>query len=207
MLHQAYERLSTKERDHIDQLLENYYHNGLTDEAVKTKLDSYKSQPGTVLVNEMHSIFGTEVRNLPPELEAYYAQYFTNREKVVSDREAYQGEFTRRQDLVQQYDTQLTGLKKEITANKVTLEQEMNALTAKEKEINQDVSSNNQASYAADVQIYNSTVTGYNALLSTTQSRITQYNSIVNQRNDIAVQEQQLQQALDSRLSTPTTKQ
>jgi hypothetical protein len=207
MLHQAYERLSTKERNHIDQLLEDYYHNGLTDEAVKTKLDSYKKQQGTALVNEMHSIFGTEVRNLPPELETYYQRYFTDRAKVVSDREAYQGEFTRRQELVQQYDAQLAQLKKRITVNKATLEQEMTALTAKEKEINQDVAANNQATYSADVQEYNTTVSSYNTLLAETRGLITEHNDIVNKRNDIAVQEQQLQQALDSRLNTPTTKQ
>lgn len=207
MLHQAYDRLSSAERKRIDTLLEDFYHNGLTDEAVKSKLDFYKKQSGAVLVNEMHSIFGTEVRNLPPELEAYYKQYFNDRSKVVSDREAYQGEFTRRQELVAQYDQQLAGLKKQIATNKSTLEQEMAALNAKEKEINQDISNKDQAAYVADVQQYNATVSQYNGLLSTTRSLITQHNDIVSKRNDIAVQEQQLQQALDSRLDSPTTKQ
>lgn len=207
MLHQAYERLSTKEREHIDQLLEDYYKNGLTDEAVKTKLDSYKKQPGTVLVNEMHSIFGTEIRNLPAELEDYYKRYFTDRSKVVSDREAYQGEFTRRQELVEQYDAQLSSLKKQITENKSTLEQEMNFLNSKEKEINQDITNKDQAAYESDVQEYNATVSKYNTLLTATRNLITEHNDIVGKRNDIAVQEQELQQALDSRLSTPPSKQ
>jgi hypothetical protein len=207
MLHQAYERLSTKERNHIDQLLEDYYKNGLTDEAVKTKLDSYKKQPGTVLVNEMHSIFGTEVRNLPTELENYYKQYFTDRSKVVTDREAYQGEFSRRQQLVEQYDAQLVRLKKQISDNKSTLEQQMNFLNTKEKQINQDISSSNQAAYQSDVQSYNATVATYNSLLITTRNLIAEHNDIVGKRNDIAVQEQELQQALDSRLSTPASKQ
>jgi hypothetical protein len=207
MLHQAYDRLSTKERNHIDQLLENFYEHDLTDEAVKAKLDSYKKQQGTVLVNEMHSIFGTEVRNLTPELETYYKRYFTDRTKVVGYREAYQGEFTRRQELVSQYDAQLSTFKKQITSNKSTLEQEMNFLNSKEKQINQDISNQDQATYEADVRQYNTTVSEYNALLTTTRDLITQYNDIVGKRNDIAVQEQQLQQALDSRLNTPTTKQ
>jgi hypothetical protein len=207
MLHQAYDRLSAADRNHINSLLEDFYNHGLTDTAVKTKLDSYKTQPGTVLVNEMHSIFGTEVRSLPPELESYYKQYFTDRLKVVSFREAYQGEFTRRQDLVRQYDAQLASLKTQISTNRTTLDQEMNFLAAKEKAINQDISSSNQSAYQADVQAYNTTVTAYNALLTTTRSLITQHNDIVNRRNDLAVQEQQLQQALDSRLASPTTKQ
>jgi hypothetical protein len=207
MLHQAYDRLSDKDRQHIDQLLENFYKNGLNDEAVKTKLDSYKKQSGTVLANEMHSIFGTEVRDLPAELETYYRKYFTDRSKVVSYREAYQGEFTRRQDLVKQYDGQLGDLKKQINTNKATLEQEMGFLNEKEKSINQDINASNQSAYQADVQSYNTTVNSYNTLLTTTRSLISQYNDIVNKRNDLAIQEQQLQQALDSRLNAPTTKQ
>lgn len=207
MLHQAYDRLSPSQRNHIDALLEDYYGHGLTDEAVKTKLDSYKKQPGTVLVNEMHSIFGTEVRDLPPELETYYKQYFADRLKVVSMREAYQGEFTRRQDLVKQYDAQLADLKTQINSNKATLEQDMNFLNAKEKAINQDVASGNQSAYQADVQTYNGMVGTYNTLLTTTRNLIAQHNDIVGKRNDLAVQEQQLQQALDSRLSSPTAKQ
>ena len=207
MLHQAYDRLSSSERARIDGLLEDFYNHGLSDEAVKTKLDSYKKQPGTVLVNEMHSIFGTEVRDLPPELEAYYKQYFADRLKVVSMREAYQSEFTRRQDLVKQYDAQLADLKQQITASRVTLEQDMNFLTTKEKAINQDVNSGSQAAYQADVQAYNSMVNTYNALLTSTRNLISEHNDIVGKRNDLAVQEQQLQQALDSRLNSPTTKQ
>jgi hypothetical protein len=207
MLHQAYDRLSTSERFRINKLLEAYYENGLTDQAVRDKLDTYKKLQNTVLVNEMHSIFGTEVRNLPEELESYYQQYFTDRAKVVDKREAYQGEFTRRQDTVKQYDAQLFSLKGRITANKALLESEMNFLNNKEKEIAQDIAVSEQVAYEADVREYNATVMQYNALLTATRALIAQHNDIVKKRNDIAIQEQQLQQALDSRLETPTTKQ
>lgn len=206
MLHQAYERLSDKERQRINRLLHDFYENALTDEAVKAKMDSYKKQPDTDLANEMHSIFGTEVRELPQELEDYYKKYFTDRSKVVSDREAYQGEFTRRQQLVEQYDAQLSRLKAQINENKRTLEDEMDFLNTKEKEINRDIASNDQAAYEADVQEYNATVARYNGLLTATRSLITEHNEIVNKRNEIAIQEQELQQALDSRLTSPASR-
>lgn len=207
MLHQAYDRLSASERMHIDTLLENFYTSGLTDQAVKEKLETYKKLQNAVLVNEMHSIFGSEVRNLPPELENYYKRYFTDRLKVVSYREAYQGEFTRRQELVKAYDAQLAALKKTISADKAALERELTFLNNKEKQINQDVSANDRTAYESDAAAYNATVGQYNSLLTVTRQQITQYNTIVTQRNDIAVQEQQLQQALDSRLASPSAKQ
>ena len=81
----------------------------------------------------------------------------------------------------------------------------MSFLNSKEKEIDQDVASRNQTQYDADVQAYNETVQSYNSLLAETRQLISRHNDIVGKRNEIAVQEQQLQQALDSRLETPPT--
>jgi len=207
MLQQAYDRLSSNERSYIDSLLEDFYKNGLTDDSIKSKIDSYKSQAGVDLVNEMHSIFGSEVRNLPPKLETYYQRYFTDRAKLASYSESYRAEFTRRQDLVKQYDAQLDNLKAQINANKATLQVEMNQLKAQESEINGDAGAHDQAKYDADIQSYNALVVTYNALLTVTKQMIDQHNQIVDQRNNIAVQEQQLQEALDSRLDSPVTQQ
>lgn len=207
MLHQAYDRLTDSERERVDALLEAYYKGDRISEAVKLKLDSYKAQPDAVLVNEMHSIFGSEVRDLPPELESYYKQYFTDRLKVVGLSEAYQAEFTRRQELVKQYDEQLADLKKRINANKAELEAQLDFLRTKGSEVDRDVAANNRTAYEADVRAYNSAVASYNTLLNSTRRLIDQHNDIVNKRNDIAVQERELQQALDSRLDTPNTKQ
>jgi hypothetical protein len=206
MLHQAFDRLSGSERKRIAKLLQDYYDNGLAEQDVMAKLDSYKKQPNVDLVNEMHSIFGSEVRNLPRGLEDYYKQYFNDRLKVVSYSESYQGEFTRRKELVDQYDAQLQTLKAQINTDKSELGSKLASLKAKEKEINQDLAAQDQTKYASDVNTYNAMVDAYNTLLATTRNLITQHNQIVTDRNAIAVQEQELQQALDSRL-TPSVKQ
>lgn len=203
MLHQAYDRLSGSEKKRVDNMLQSYYQSNLTDQSIKTKLDSYRAQ-GADLNNEMHSIFGTEIRNLTPELEEYYQQYFSDRAKIVAYSESYQAEFTRRKEQVAAYDAQLDSLKSEINSNKSDLDDKLKALNAKEKEVNQDAADQNQDKYQADVDQYNQMVEAYNAELASTRRLISQYNDIVAQRNDIAVQEQQLQEALDSRLQEPS---
>ncbi len=207
MLHQAYDRLSTEERERINKLLEDFYKNGSLNQDIKAKIDSYTKQVDVVLPNEMHSIFGSEVRDLPSELEEYYKRYFTDRSKVVGFSESYRAEFTRRQELIKQYDAQLSDLKKQINTNKTNLESKMTFLKTKEHEIDQDVANGDQAKYVTDVQAYNATVQSYNTQLTSTRSLIDRHNEIVGLRNEIAVQEQQLQQALDSRLTTPPPKQ
>lgn len=206
MLHQAYDRLSSADRKRISQLLEEYYQSDLLSEEVKAKVESYKKQKDIDLVNEMHSIFGSEVRDLPQELEEYYERYFDNRLAVVEFSETYRAEFTRRKELVAQYDSQLEVLSAQIEANKKGLENKSAYLKAKENEITQDVSSQDQTAYEADVSAYNAMVDAYNTQLTVTRKLIEQHNQIVSERNAIAVQEQELQKALDSRL-TPSSKQ
>jgi hypothetical protein len=205
MLHQAYDRLNTRERERVDGLLLGFFESGLKESDVRTKIDSYKKQKNVVLASEMHSIFGSEVRQLTPELETYYKQFFTDRTKVVKYSEAYQGEFTRRKQLVDSYDKQLESLKISIDKNKAALESRLKTLKSKEVEINDDLSQQNNAEYQADVESYNGQVTTYNNLIVTTRGLIDEYNTVVAKRNDIAIEERQLQQALDSRLSPAET--
>jgi hypothetical protein len=205
MLHQAYDRLGGSERERINKLLTDYYTDGLTEDDAKEKVESYRRQQNVDLANEMHSIFATEVRDLPDELETYYQRFFGDRLKIVTYSEAYQGEFSRRKALVEQYDQQLKELKTNIDTNKANLEVRLRNLRAKEAEINDALARQDTTSYRAAVTAYNAQVEAYNAKIVTTRGYIDDYNAIVALRNDIAVEEQQLQQALDSRLETAET--
>jgi hypothetical protein len=200
MLHQAYDRLSGSDRDHVGDLLRKHYESGKLSDQIQAKVDSYKDQKGSDLVNEMHSIFGSEVSELPADLENYYKRYFNDRSKVVGYSEAYRGEFTRRKILVAQYDAQLSALKAQIAANKQSLDVKSTYLKSKEKEINKDIAGSDRTEYQADVAAYNAMVDAYNDQLVETRRLIEQHNTIVVKRNAIAVQEQELQKALDSRL-------
>ncbi len=84
MLHAAYNRLNSADKSRIDNSLQKYYQHTLTDQRIKNIIAAYKKTEPNDLVNEMHSIFGTEVAELPPELETYYKQYFSNRSVVVN---------------------------------------------------------------------------------------------------------------------------
>jgi hypothetical protein len=198
MLHQAYDRLNTVERQRIDKLLNEYYSHGLQQANIQQKIANYTKQKDVVLTSEMHSIFGSEVRKLPPELEQYYARYFKDRLKVVTLSEAYQAEFDRRERLVTEYDTQLGSLKAQIDGNKASLDRRLSELTRKEREVNDAFAKQDATQYRAAIVAYNSQVEAYNAKVNATRSLIQQYNTVVIQRNEIAVEEQQLQKALDS---------
>jgi len=88
MLHAAYDRLSITERERVDGLVQAQL-SKITDERILGLVKEYdKTEPGERL-NELHSILGTEVAQLSPELETYYQQYFKNRGAVVALAESY----------------------------------------------------------------------------------------------------------------------
>ncbi|MCA9331272.1 hypothetical protein KC957_04415, partial [Candidatus Saccharibacteria bacterium] len=130
MLHAAYDRLSRSDRQRIDGLLVDYYQHDLKDERIKRVMDLYKRSAPDDLPNEMHSIFGTEVGDLPEELEDYYRTYFTSRQTVVGFSRQYQAAFTKRQDQIEAYDARLTQLEAQIKVNQTSLNQQAASLQA-----------------------------------------------------------------------------
>ncbi len=200
-LHAVYDRLSPKERAHVDAMTAQAF-SQVTDPRIKATIESYRQKDAAVVPNELHSILGTEVRNLPPDLEAYYKQYFTDRSAVVGFSEQYESEFTSREQQQQDYDAQLKTLKGQIDS--------LNAsLTTREQQINNDYKSllqlkqsGNTEAYNSGVPAYNAEVNSYNRDVAKVQQMIKQYNEIVEKRNALVVEEGQLLKAIDSRPQT-----
>ncbi len=203
MLHAAYERLSTKDRLRIDALTQQTYAQ-LADERVKTNIDAYRSRDASVVPNELHSILGTEVRNLPPELENYYKTYFTDREKIVAYSEQYEAEFTNRETAILTYDTQLKSLKSTIDGLNVLLKTEGQAIDASSANLDANLGAHNVEAYNSSIPAYQHMILAYNANVSRLKAAITTYNTIVDKRNSVVTEEQELTNAIDS--SVPASK-
>lgn len=206
MLHSAYDRLSAKDRANVDSLLQNYYEHDLHDERLLATMESYKKTEPNDLTNEMHSIFGTEVANLPPALETYYKQYFTDRKAVVRFAEQYQQAFTSRQAQITGYDQQLQVLKKQIDENQAALSSQSKALDSLRDSLNGLLANGDTASYNAQVSGFNAQINRYNALVAQTKAKISEYNDLVAKRNAVATETRNLSQELNSHIPDQTTR-
>lgn len=202
MLHQAYDRLSEKKRISIDALLNGYYTKTLTDPSVKAKMEGYKKSEPHDLKNEMHSVFGTEIAELPAELETYYRQYFTDRQKVVALSKQYQAELDKRKAQIDGFDAQLQSLHAQIDANRSQIDASSAALAQERAAMDALLAADDIPGYNARVPGYNKKVVAHKQLLATTNQLIDTYNHLVEQRNAISVERTQLQDALDSRLDS-----
>jgi len=119
MLHAAYVRLSGREREKVNGLLEAAYLESGASGDFKDIMNEYaKVEPGQ-RANELHSVLGTEYAKLPPALENYYAQYFVDRRAIVDMAVRYKEVF------------------KNLENDQVRLKSEMDNLTAR---INSDSS-------------------------------------------------------------------
>lgn len=116
MLHAAYARLDDGEKSRINQLLDAEYKKKLQtdDVAFRERMEYYaRTEPGE-RDNELHSIFATELEELPDELEQYFARYFTDRKVVVALHAAYSDKFDELRDGSEELKVQLDTLAAEI---------------------------------------------------------------------------------------------
>ncbi len=204
MLHVAYDRLSQKDRIAVDSMVENAY-SKLNDTRIKDTVEQYKKNKADVK-DELHSILGTEVRTLPADLESYYKKYFDNRLVVVSFSEKYESVFTDRKNKVEQFDQQLNSLKVRIDSSQADLASQIITVDQKREQLDAELAASRYDLYNAGVAPFNSLVKSYNNKIASTRGLIDQYNQTLDQRNAIALEEQELYKAIDSRLTTQTAK-
>lgn len=191
MLHAAYDRLSSKERTRVNAMLEDYYQHDLHDPRILATMAAYKKSEPNDVVNEMHSVFGSEIANLPAGLQSYYSRYFTNRAAVTGFAASYQSEFTSRQATVSKDDAQLATMKTQISNMEADLESKQAAINTQQAQL-LSLKNQNAASYNAGVPAYNQLITAYNAEVDSLKALVDQYNQLVGTRNTTAVEQDQL---------------
>ncbi|HEX7368204.1 MAG TPA: hypothetical protein VF261_00925 [Candidatus Saccharimonadales bacterium] len=201
MLHAAYDRLSSAQRKQVDSRLMDYYQHDLHDPTIRAQIAAYKKTEPHAVVNEMHSVFGTEVAQLPTQLEHYYQRYFTNRAAVVAFYNQYQSEFTSRVTTIKADNAQLQMWKPQIAADETNLQAEYASLEAQKGQLDAARSNSRTDDYNNQVTAYNSAVDAYNAQVASLRSLVSQYNALVNSVNNLVLETQQLTNEINSQVS------
>jgi Skp family chaperone for outer membrane proteins len=203
MLHAAYDRLGNKEKDRINKLLLEVFDN-VTNDRLRQTIELYRTQDPAIVPNELHSILGTELQELPVELETYYSAYFIDRSKVVELSERYEQVFIERKNTIRAYDEDLKKRKAEIDALQSQLITEEQDIIATRNQLNTYRANNDIATYNKLIPSYNKKVATYNNDIKILESLVATYNDIVQKRNDVAEEEAALVEAIDSREVVPS---
>lgn len=209
-LHAIWQRMSDSDKKSVGVLLEAEY-TKLNDPTLKERMAYYDRQEPGEHLNELHSIIGTEIATIAPELKAHYISYFSDRSKVVGLYNGYETIFNTQAAQADTLLAELTKLKDELTASTVSYNAESASIEADYNALQSRIGSVDRTS-SAEVNAYNRAVTALRvrlAQLATQRADITAkqetYNAKVAQYNALIVSTSELTKSLDSTLSpTPS---
>ena len=157
LLHAVYASLGPADRSRIDVEL-HAARSG--NQRLEERLKPYGQGP--TLVNEIHSILGSEFDGLSPALEAHYAQFFADRAAVVATRQRTLGS---RED-------EIATLRAEVEA----LDARITTLKDAQEELRE---ADDVRAYNANVAVINGLIARYNDQVATLNARIEEYNGLL----------------------------
>jgi hypothetical protein len=207
-LHAIYSRLSESEKTRVDKMLEDEYKVLSKDSYYSDLLSFYSTYEPGQRDNELHSIIGTEVANLSPELEAYYDQYFTNRQDVVNLDIKYSSVFktlkAEADALSGKIDSLLstiTSLSNQYNSDAQQLQTDINSFNTRA----QSGGFSSQAEFNSERAVLTGRASALDATRATIQSDYATYQSMVTQYNSYATQSKKLYDTITSTLvSSPS---
>jgi len=206
MLHAAYDRLSGSQREKINRLLVKAGDKLEHDPVFAKRMSVYNSLSRDDRINELHSVVGTEVANLDPALEEYYAGLFEDRARIVALYVSYATVFADLQKQSEKLAAQLDAQAKSINARVANYETQARQLNAAIKSFNLrassgDFSSQNQFdSERSQLTTWSSQLGAERAAIN---AAIAQYDVDVKKFNSVASHIAELNNSISSRPSVP----
>jgi hypothetical protein len=203
MLHAVYERLNDDDRRRIDRLVEVQLA-GVTDQRIKELVELYdKTEPGE-RANELHSILGTEVKDLSPELETYYKEYFTDRAALVALSQKYESIFVQINEEQNALVEELNSLAADITSRSTAYNNDTNRLNSDISSFNQKANNggfDSQAEFEAERRTLIARQAALQTARTTLNSMIASYNEKRQRLETLNGQAESLNRSINSQLS------
>ena len=197
LLHAVYARLPESEKLSLSVQLEEVYRKNT--DILGEELKLYESSQR---YDELHSRIGTEIKDLPSNLEEYYGKYFKDQDQIVSYYNNYiepfrklKAEFTRLED-------ELSALGDEIETIKLDYESRSEAYNTSVKEFNRCASTAD--CFASDYEFRTRRAeilaeqSALNALFVELNQKITLYNSKVEEYNNNILKNEELTNIVNS---------
>jgi hypothetical protein len=198
MLHAAYQRMSLFEQTQLNQKLELVLKQ-IQNPRILKLVETYRSQDPRSVDNELHSILGTEVGNLSPELETHYSRYFTNRTAIVAFSERYESLFTSLRDKGKQLGQQLQRRKSTLEQLSARVKQEEKAIESERSNLQAAIVANPRSNYSVRISTFNERIRTYNRSFARLKEQTDTYNQMVTEYNSIALEEQSLVESLENK--------
>lgn len=211
LLHAAFSRLGDSERSELTKQLREEY-DVISDENPELieRMSVYEQLSDRAYANELHSVLGTEVADLSPGLEAHYAKYFSDREAILAMYNSYHAVFA---ELTARADE----LSAELEALRADIEQRTEIYDESVRQFNADVADftarNERYEFSGQKELFESVrselMSRQAALeleLSELRADTDRFNELRDELHKLNAVSTELNQVLDSKLHSPTTR-
>jgi hypothetical protein len=203
-LHAAYDRLPIADREKINALLEKEYVKLQNDAGYADRMAFYeRTEPGE-RNNELHSVIGTEVDDIDSELEDYYQQYFSDRQKTVTLYEKYNSIFKDLKDRANELASQLDALGKSIAQRTKEYNSDAEVLNNDIIAFNKKANSGDfasQAEFAAARSVLEQRVSALEEMRADINLDIAKHGALLTEYNSNAAESDKLYNSIDSTLA------
>ncbi len=115
LLHATFARLSQDERSSLTRKLNKLYLELIpNDPQLEQRMSVYSSLSKTAFANELHSVLGTEVRELPEWLDEHYATWFEDRQSIIDFFDSYHAVFEQLTQRANELEAEMTALRADV---------------------------------------------------------------------------------------------
>lgn len=203
LLHAVWARLSDQEKSKLTPALDEAYGNNKA--TLDAELVHYDS---SLIHDELHSRLGTEFRDLPDALESHYQKYFSDRAKIVSFFEAYNGEFKALKAAADSLLAEIDTLRSEIDTKTSAYYTAIDSLNASIADFNNRANSGYFTSSAAFERERATLVAETNRLsgaYAEIDSLVARANTLIEEYNNNLARAEDLNNAINSNLTPAPT--
>ena len=202
LLHAAWDRLSASEQKKLTPLLNQVYNDN--HDALADDLTNYAEADQ---LDELHSRIGTQIANLPEELETHYARYFRDQDAVVRFYTQYQTPFNELRQQLNALSSELESLKQQIDAKTTEYENRLKQLSSDIDEFNicaDTAGCFTTATFNSKRAELVAEQTAVKNFYSELENLTNTYNQKVKQYNQNILRTQTLQNSINSNSTPPT---
>ena len=181
-------------------LVEEEFQRNRGNAALKQIMQYYaQSEPGAES-NELHSIIGTTVADISPELESYYSQYFADRAAIVALNTKYNAVFG-------ELNRQADELEAKIKSEGPAIQAELANYEADRQQLELDIQTFNaraqsggftaQSAFNVARNALTTRLSSMNARQQAVNARVASYNDLIAQLNALAIRVDQLNASIN----------
>lgn len=199
LLHAMWSRMENGEKNRISKLLLEVYNDDKYHSLLAEDLENYGELER---IDELHSRIGTEIADLPEELEKHYAKYFANQDLVVDFYNSYIEPFRELAKEIEDLSVKLEKLDSEIEEKSKAYYENAHRLAAEIEEFNNCAST--FGCFATDGIFYsrrNVLQSAQNALndeFNEVNELVEKYNELVTEYNENVIRGDILEKAINS---------